>query len=164
MDPAAMDSPLQRAAIAFVRRPAGRWFAINVSARIDPPLLRLSGGRVSTFPMAPLVTLTVPGRKTGAPRTTTLLYFTDGDDVVVIASSFGRERHPAWYRNVMAHPRVTLAAGGRAGEYEARQVEGAERDRLWELAATMYPGYRDYAVRAAAAGRTIPVLALSPVP
>src|SRR5436305_7779455 len=87
-------SALMRAAVAFARKPAGRWFAINVSSRVDPLLLKLSRGRASTFSMAPVVMLTVPGRKSGEPRTSALLYFTQGDDVIVIASSFGRERHP----------------------------------------------------------------------
>src|SRR5580765_4889858 len=99
-----------RAAASFVRSPAGRWFGINVSARIDPLLLRITGGRISSFQMAPIVALTVPGRRSGRPRTAPLLYFTDGDDVVLVASSFGREHHPAWYHNLRAHPEATLTA------------------------------------------------------
>src|SRR3954447_22497994 len=151
-----------RAAAGFVRSRPGRWFGINVSSRIDPALLRLSGGRVSSFQMAPIVNLTVPGRKSGEPRSAALLYFTDGDQVILIASSFGRERHPAWYHNVMAHPEVSLTARGHSGTYTAREVTGAERDRLYALANQIYPGYADYEVRAGAAGRTIPVLALGP--
>jgi deazaflavin-dependent nitroreductase family protein len=154
---------LMRAAVSFVRSPAGRWFGINVSSRVDPFLLRASGGRVSTFQMAPIVTLTVPGRKSGAPRTSALLYFTHGDEVVLIASSFGREKHPAWYHNVKAHPEVTLTARGRSGRYVGREVTGEERDRLYGLANELYPGYSDYEVRAGAVGRKIPVLALKPV-
>lgn len=155
---------LMRTAIAFARKPAGRWFGINVASRVDPVLLKLSGGRVSTFAMAPVVMLTVPGRRSGVPRTSALLYFTQGDDVVVIASSFGRDRHPAWYGNVMAHPDVQLTAGGRGGTYVAREAMGEERERLWAIANRLYPGYDDYKQRAAAVGRTIPVLVLSPKP
>jgi deazaflavin-dependent oxidoreductase (nitroreductase family) len=151
---------LLRAAGSFVRSPAGRWFGINVSARVDPFLLKVSGGRLSTFQMAPVVNLTVPGRKSGQPRSAALLYFTDGDDVILIASSFGREKHPAWYHNVKAHPEVTLTARGHSGTYVAREVTGAERDRLYGLANLLYPGYSDYEVRAGKVDRTIPVLAL----
>jgi deazaflavin-dependent oxidoreductase (nitroreductase family) len=152
-----------RAAIAFARTPAGRWFGINIAARVDPPLLRMSNGRVSTFAMAPVVNLTVPGRRSGEPRSTALLYFTRGDDVILIASSFGRDKHPAWYHNVMAHPEVTLEAKGREGRYLAREATGDERDELWALANRLYPGYDDYKRRTDAVGRTIPVLVLSPV-
>lgn len=151
-----------RAAIRFVRSPAGRWFGINVSAKVDPFLLRISRGRVSTFAMAPVVALTAPGRRSGTPRTTPLLYFTQGEEVVLIASSFGREKHPAWYFNVMAHPEVTLTAKGRTGRYVAREVRGEERDRLYAQAEILYAGYADYVQRAARAARTIPVIALRP--
>jgi deazaflavin-dependent oxidoreductase (nitroreductase family) len=151
-----------RAAVRFVRSPAGRWFGINVSARVDPFLLKVSRGRLSTFAMAPVVALTVLGRKSGEPRTTPLLYFTHGEEVVLIASSFGREKHPAWYHNLKAHPQATLTAKGRTGTYVAREVQGEERDRLYALAERLYAGYADYVVRAAAAGRTIPVVALRP--
>ena len=162
VDPAQPMTLPKRAAVAFARRPIGRWFGINLAARVDPFLLRVSRGRVSSFPMAPIVALTVPGRKSGEPRTTPLLYFTRGDEVVLIASSFGRERHPAWYHNTVAHPEVTLTKSGREHRYVAREVTGAERDELYALAEKIYPGYADYEVRAGAVGRTIPVLALRP--
>lgn len=146
----------------FARSPVGRWVGIHLSSRIDPFLLRISGGRVSTFAGAPVVNLTVPGRRSGEPRSSALLYFTQGDEVVLIASSFGREKHPAWYHNVMAHPEVALEARGRHGRYVAREVAGEERDRLYGLATLIYPGYADYEVRAAEAGRRIPVLVLEP--
>lgn len=151
-----------RAAARFGRSKPGRWFGINVSSRVDPFLLKATRGRVSTFAMAPIVDLTVPGRKSGEPRTAALLYFTHDDDVVLIASSFGRERHPAWYHNVMAHPQVTLTAKGVTARYVAREAAGEERDRLYALATELYPGYADYEVRAAAVGRKIPVLVLEP--
>ncbi|MEO6496779.1 MAG: nitroreductase/quinone reductase family protein [Solirubrobacteraceae bacterium] len=153
---------LLRALARFARSPAGRWFGIHIAARIDPMLLRLSGGRVSSFAGAPVLNLTVPGRRSGEPRSSALLYFTEGEEAVLIASSFGREKHPAWYYNVMAHPEVTLAARGAQGRYVAREVVGEERDRLYGLATLIYPGYADYEARAASAGRKIPVLALRP--
>jgi deazaflavin-dependent oxidoreductase (nitroreductase family) len=103
--------------------------------------------------------LTVPGRKSGEPRTVPLLYFTEGDEVILTATSFGREKHPAWYLNVKAHPEVELAIGGHRGRYVARETEGAERDRLFELSTRLYAGYGRYEARVAGA-RTIPVLAL----
>jgi deazaflavin-dependent oxidoreductase (nitroreductase family) len=155
-------TPLMKAAIRFVRSGPGRWFGINIASRVDPPLLRLSRGRFSTFAMAPVVNLTVPGRKSGEPRSCALLYFTRGTDVVVVASSFGREKHPAWYHNIKAHPEVTLSAKGREARYVAREATGEERDRLFAVANQLYPGYADYEVRAGAVGRKIPVMVLSP--
>lgn len=161
-DPLRVPSWVARPYQAFARSAAGRWIGINVMTKVDPHLLRWTGGRVSLFGIYPHVELTVPGRKSGIPRTVPLLYFTEGDEVVVIASSFGRDEHPAWYRNVMAHPRVTLTAAGQDHPYIAREVEGEARDALFAKAVQLYPGYGDYEARTAGVGRRIPVLALRP--
>lgn len=161
-DPLRGPSWLTTPLVAFGRSSPGRWFGINVMSKLDPYLLRWSGGRVSMFAIYPHVELTVPGRKSGIPRTVPLLYFTEGDEVVLIASSFGRDSHPAWYHNVTAHPEVTLSAGGEDHAYVAREVTGAERDALYAKAVQLYPGYADYEQRTAESGRTIPVIALRP--
>ncbi len=138
----------------------GRWYGINIASRIDPALLRLSGGRLATTSFFPLVLMTARGRRSGEPRTVPLVYFTQGDEVILTASSFGRARHPDWYLNVKADPRVELIARGGRGRYVARETSGAERDRLFELSKQLYRGYGLYQERAG--GRTIPVLALRP--
>ena len=138
----------------------GRWFGIEVSSRIDPFLLRATGGRFSTTSFFPLVLMTVPGRKSGELRTVPLVYFTDGDEVILTASSFGRAKHPAWYLNAVAAGRVDLRAKGRGGTHIVRETEGAERDRLFALSKNLYAGYGLYEERAT--NRTIPVLALRP--
>ncbi len=141
----------------------GRWFAINVAARIDPLLMRLSRGRVSVFFSAPVVLLTTRGRKTGVERTVPVLYYTEGDDVIVIASSFGRAKHPGWYHNLRASREATLTARGRGGRYTAIEVlDPDERIRLYRRAERMYRGWQQYEVTAGAAGRTIAVFRLSP--
>jgi deazaflavin-dependent oxidoreductase (nitroreductase family) len=138
----------------------GRWYGIHLASRIDPPLLRLTGGRFATTAMMPLVLLRVRGRRSGELRTVPLVYFTEGDDVIVIASSFGRARNPAWYLNLLADPEVELTAGGVTARYRAREVSGPDRDRLFALARRNYEGYGDYEILAG--DRRIPVLALSP--
>ena len=139
---------------------AARWYGINVASRIDPPLLRLTRGRFATTGFFPLVLLTARGRRSGEPRTVTLVYFTQGDDVVLTASSFGRAKHPAWYHNVKANPQVELAQRGRTWPYVAREAEGDERRRLYDLSTKLYRGYGLY--EQMASERTIPVLVLSP--
>ena len=138
---------------------AGRWFGIEVGSRVDPTLLRLTRGRLATTSFFPLVLMTVPGRRSGASRTVPLVYFTQGEEVILTASSFGRAKHPAWYLNVKAHPEVELSAKGRRMPYVAREPEGEERDRLFALSKRLYQGYGLYEERAR---RTIPVLALRP--
>ncbi len=160
IDPARERTWLQRALDSFGMSAAGRWYGITIASRIDPPLLRLTRGRFATTSVLPLVLLRVRGRRSGEPRTVPLVYFTDGEEVILVASSFGRAPHPAWYLNVVADPEVELTAAGVTGRYRARITEGAERRRLFELARQNYAGYGDYEVLAG--DREIPVLALSP--
>ncbi len=155
---------LKRTLTANAMSKPGRWFAINVAARIDPWLMKLTKGRVSTFFSAPVVMVTTTGRRSGRPRTVPVLYYTDGDDVIVIASSFGRAKHPGWYHNLRANPEATLTARGRTGRYRAHEVpDEDERLRLYRRAEHMYTGWREYETRAGAAGRKIAVFRLSHV-
>jgi deazaflavin-dependent oxidoreductase (nitroreductase family) len=155
-------NPAQRATRWLAKTPFGGWMALNVANKVDPVLMRATRGRVHLPNGVSTVLLTHTGAKSGARRTTPLVYFTDGGDVVLIASQTGRARHPAWFHNLRANPDVELWAGGRGGQYRAREAEGAERDRLWGLATRLYPGYDDYQRRADAAGRRIPVVVCEP--
>jgi deazaflavin-dependent oxidoreductase (nitroreductase family) len=139
---------------------AGRWWLINVAPKLDPIVFRLSGGRLTSVP-AHILFLTHTGARTGKKRENPLTYFTDGDDLIVMASNYGRERHPAWYYNVKANPEVEARAAGRRGRYLAEITTGADRERLWALAKRLTKAYADYERRAA--GRTIQVVRLSPI-
>ena len=63
----------------FARMPVGDWYMKQIAPRLDPPLLRLTGGRVSSVYPVPVMLLTTTGAKTGLPRTLPLLYLDDGD-------------------------------------------------------------------------------------
>ncbi len=142
------------------RTPVGDWYLKRIAPRLDPPLLRLTGGRVSSVYPVPVMLLTTTGAKTGLPRTLPLLYLDDGDDITLIASNYGKTSHPAWYRNLVANPRVEVLAGRNSGTYSAAEItDAAERDRAWDLALDMYAGYGDYEGRAGR--RTIPLVRLS---
>jgi deazaflavin-dependent oxidoreductase (nitroreductase family) len=136
------------------------WFLVNVGNKIDPYLMRASGGRVKSTINAPTVLLTHTGAKSGSKRTTPLGYFTDGDDVILIASRGGDRNHPAWYFNVRANPEVELFTKGGGGRYRAKEADGSERERLWDLATSFYPGFARYQERAG--DRRIPVIVCSP--
>ena len=159
-DPGAPRSRFYRATAWFTGTRPGRWLAMELAARVDPWLLRRTDGRWSTTPHIKQVLLTVPGRKSGELRTTPLLYFTQGDDVVLIASSFGRDKHPAWYLNLKAAGEATLTSKGHTARYRAAEVaDDAERERLLGLAAEMFVAYGGYVQRTT---RRIPVMRLSP--
>jgi deazaflavin-dependent oxidoreductase (nitroreductase family) len=142
----------------FGRSRPGYWWVTTVAPRLDPPLLRLSGGRVSSVFPLPTMLLTTIGAKSGLRRTLPLLYVADGDSLVVIASNYGRAGHPAWFRNLQAHPRAEVLAGSRSGTYEASVVEdAAQREALWDRALDLYAGYADYEQRTS---RSIPLVRL----
>jgi deazaflavin-dependent oxidoreductase (nitroreductase family) len=138
-----------------------RWFLSRYGWRIDRAVLKLSNGYVSMSVVLPEVLLTHTGAKTGKQRSTPLTYFTDRGRVICIASNYGGERHPAWYHNVKANPRVTLSTRGYRGTFLAEEVTGEERDRLFALAKQFVPNYADYEQRAG--GRQIPVVAFTEV-
>src|SRR5215831_15479624 len=68
---------------------------------------RLTRGRIGTLDLIGLsmIQLTVAGRKTGRPRTVSLQYVADGQDLLVVGSNWARSRHPAWSSNLMAAKR-----------------------------------------------------------
>src|SRR4051812_43587511 len=92
----------------------------------------------------PLLFLTTIGVKSGQPRTIPLLYSTDGDRYVVIASKGGEPTHPDWYRNLVATPNVTLEVGGETFPARAVVASGAERRRLFDQQAAQMPFFAEY--------------------
>ncbi|MDX1882307.1 nitroreductase/quinone reductase family protein [Mycolicibacterium sp. 120270] len=155
-------SVYERTLEKFARTPFGDWYMKKIAPRVDPPLLRLTGGRVSSVYPVPVMLLTTTGAKTGLPRTLPLLYIVDGDHLILIASNYGKTSHPAWYRNLVANPRAEVLAGKHSGTYVASEItDPAERDRAWDLALDMYAGYGDYEGRAG--DRRIPLIRLDRV-
>lgn len=152
---------LERLLERFAASKAGGWFFINVANRVDPLLLRATRGRLSLAVGQPIALLHTTGAKSGQPRTTPLLYLADGENIVFVASNAGSLRHPAWYHNVRAHPRVEIAARGRRRSYLAHIADGAEHERLWELVNDLYAGYDVYQGRAGE--RSIPIVVCAPV-
>jgi deazaflavin-dependent oxidoreductase (nitroreductase family) len=158
IDPLRPHGLVTRALHAFGRTGPGRWYGIHVAAPIDARLMRRSGGRIRMVGTLPTAVLGTTGAKSRAPRENPVVYFHDGDDVILVASSFGRDKHPAWYHNLRAHPSVTL----NGLPFSAAEVtEHDDYERLFALATRVYPGYADYRVRTDAIGRRIPVLRLT---
>lgn len=152
----------ERRVEAFAQTRAGAWIAINIATPIDRWLLPRTNGRVGTFLGAPIGLLETVGARSGQRRRTPLLYLDDGERVILVASRGGDARHPAWYHNLRANPRVGfLRRGGNRGSYDAREADGEERERLWARVNDLYSGYQTYQGRAG--GRRIPVVVLDPV-
>jgi deazaflavin-dependent oxidoreductase (nitroreductase family) len=160
VDPEVSHSRFKRAVTAFALTGFGTWYSSQVGARIDPWLVRITRGRLdSTMGAIPVAVLAVRGARSGVERKVPLLYFSDGEDVILIASSYGKAKFPAWYHNIKANPEVRLEAMGRSGSYVAHETDGEDRDRLFDLAKLVYSGYSDYEQRTTGI-RRIPVMRL----
>ena len=160
IDPLTRRGPLYRAyASVFGSGRVALWISKHIGWKLDPYLLRLSGGRLSFALVLPTGLLETRGARTGRVRRNAVIYFHDGDRVTIIASKLGLPEHPSWFHNAVADPDVVL--GGKPFRVELVDDEQARR-RLWGLADLVFPAYGAYRERAARAGRTIPILQLVP--
>lgn len=157
--------------IASVKREVFRflgrqqWFAWTVArlAPLDTRVLKASGGRFGLLGDygLPQLLLTTTGRRSGQPRTVTLLYGPTDDGLVLIGSNFGQAAHPAWALNLEATPHALVQIGATVTPVVARLVtDPAERERIWSHMIDIYPGYAMYRTRTA---RDIKVFAVRPV-
>ncbi len=104
----------------------------------------------------PVLLLTTTGARTGLPRITPLNFITDGDRLVVIASSGGSATHPDWYRNLLAEPVVTIELGADTFRARASTAQEPERTHLFDRQAAEMPFFDGYRKRVKA--REIPVV------
>ena len=120
-----------------------------------------TGGRVGyLWNGVPTLVLTAIGRRTGRPRSSAMIYGTDGGRFVVVASNGGSPGHPAWYLNVTAQPRVELQVRSEQMPAVGRTVtDPDERTRLWQLMVDIWPNYDVYQQRT---DRRIPLVVLTP--
>ncbi len=123
---------------------------------------RASGGLIGhRFPGAPpMLLLDHVGARSGARRTSPLVYVADRENLVLVASKGGYPKNPAWFHNLVANPDTTVQVGRERRRVHARVATAQERPRLWDMAVKTYGGYRDYEART---DREIPLVVLEPV-
>ncbi len=159
VDPVHPPGRTVRAYAAFAATGFARFVSRHINWKVDPFLLRLTGGRLATTLVFPTALLETRGAKSGARRRNAIIYFHDGDQVIIVASNAGMSHHPAWYHNLRAHPEVTF--GGLPMRATVVDDDGTERQRLWALADRVFPAYASYRQRAAKVHRTIPLIRLT---
>ena len=140
------------------------WPLTNRLGRAHTYLYRRTGGRIGgQMPGGTARTLLLDhvGAKSGALRTSPLLYVEDGDNLALIASKGGYPKHPAWFHNLRANPVTYVQVGPERRRVRARLAEPGEYDRVWDLAVADWPTFEDYKARA---GRRIPIVVLEPAP
>lgn len=148
---------IYRAWARFSGSPIGLWLSRHTSWKVDPWLLRLTRGRLGTGLLIPTALLETHGARSGCVRRNGVIYFNDGEDVVIVASKAGAAEHPSWFHNVRAHPEVRLNGQPFLAEIVADE---AARARLWELADRVFPPFAGYRESAGRSGRVIPILRL----
>jgi deazaflavin-dependent oxidoreductase (nitroreductase family) len=157
VDPNARRGVVYRSFARLAGTRAMGWISRKVAWRVDPYLLRLTGGRLGFGLLLPTAVLETRGARTQQIRRNAVVYFHDGDRVTIVASKLGLPENPAWYHNLRKNPDVTL--GDRPFRAEVVEDE-AGRARLWEMADRVFPPYAAYRKRAARNGRTIPIVQL----
>jgi deazaflavin-dependent oxidoreductase (nitroreductase family) len=124
---------------------------------------RSNGGRVGgNFEGAPVALVHHRGRKSGREYVNPMMYLADDADtdaIYVFATKAGAPSNPDWYYNLTADGQGTVERGTEMYPVTVRDLQGDERDRIYDEQARRYPGFADYA-KSTAGIRTIPVLAL----
>ncbi|MER8084080.1 nitroreductase/quinone reductase family protein [Streptomyces sp. NPDC058316] len=127
----------------------------------DPSVIeefRAKGGKVGgPFEGADLLLLTTTGARSGKESTTPLGHVRHGDSLLVVGSDLGAPAHPAWYRDLLAHPVVRVELGTRTFQALAVPAQGARRDELLAHVVRAAPGYGDHQARTS---RLLPVVVL----
>jgi deazaflavin-dependent oxidoreductase (nitroreductase family) len=108
----------------------------------------------------PILLLTMKGRKTGEPRTTPLIFATDNERYLIVASQGGAPKHPLWYLNLVETPEVKIQVLSKHYRAMAHTATEDEKPRLWQLVTETWPNYNVYQTRT---DRVIPLVVLDPI-
>jgi deazaflavin-dependent oxidoreductase (nitroreductase family) len=145
----------------------GAWLFARVLRPVDAFVYRLSNERstlTSALAGLPIIVVDTIGAKSGLLRRIPLVGLADPalpGAICVIGSNFGQKHHPAWLFNLRALPDVEARISDQRNRYHARELVGADYDRIWAIAVALYPGYARYKISAGA--RRIAILRLEPV-
>ncbi len=122
---------------------------------------RANSGKVGGhFAGANMLLLHTTGAKSGQQRIIPLVYTTDGDTMVIIASKAGAPTNPDWFYNLVANPIVTIERGTERFQARATVPVEPERTRLFDQMAAQRPGFADYQRNTT---RQIPVVVLKKI-
>jgi deazaflavin-dependent oxidoreductase (nitroreductase family) len=114
------------------------------------------GGRIAGMPV---LLVTAPGRKSGTPHTTPLVYLKNGDSWVVTGSAGGSATEPQWFRNLRATDRATVEVGEVRTNVSVRIADADQREELWQQLVAVAPYFAGYQKKC---DRVIPMAVLTP--
>jgi deazaflavin-dependent oxidoreductase (nitroreductase family) len=132
----------------------------KIVPHLDRALHKLSGGRlILSRGMLPSLVLTTTGAKTGQRRTTPLAAKPQNGSWYVVGSNFGRDDHPAWTANLLAHPDAEISFDARDIPVRAHLLTAEEKAEFWPHLVKFWPNYELYVERS---GRDLRVFRLDP--
>jgi deazaflavin-dependent oxidoreductase (nitroreductase family) len=108
----------------------------------------------------PNLVLTVPGRKSGIPRSTNLLTVPDGEEWLIAGSYFGAPKQPIWVGNLRATETAQIRYRQRDHTVSWREMTGVQRDQAWQTMRALWPNFDKYAERT---DRLIPIFRLTAI-
>lgn len=118
-----------------------------------------NGEQGGTVNGVPVVVITSVGAKSGNLRKNPVIRVEHDGKYAAVASKGGAPEHPTWFHNFVAHPHVELQDGADRRDYEARVLDGEEREEWWSRAVAVWPDYDGYQQKT---DREIPVFLLTP--
>ena len=129
--------------------PVTTWLVRTIFSRVDPVVFRKTNGRFTAMgpPTMPMLTLTAVGRHSGKARSVHLACLEHDGDFLIVASSMGQERHPAWRYNLEANPEVEVQVVGRRFTAHAQLLDDASRAEIWPRVHDAIPQMKIYESR-----------------
>lgn len=136
--------------------------AMAAGNRLASSLYRRTSGKIGGRARgAPVLILTVPGRKSGLPKSVPVAYFEHEGGYLVAATAGGSKTDPQWIRNLAAAHTAEIQIGDRQQRVDVRVAAPAERDELWtSVVVARAPSFAGYESKAGA--RVIPIAILTP--
>ncbi len=132
----------------------------NGKADVEDYLANPAGRSTGAGPSGlPTLLLTTIGRKSGKQRTVALVFLRHGDEMVVVGSLAGYDRHPAWALNLLANPNCWVQLDDRKMKAVAREATDAEREQLWPELNALFPMWGHFQKQT---DRRFPIIVLSP--
>ena len=128
----------------------------DVEAYLANPDGRSTGAGPSGLPT---LLLTCLGRTSGEKRTVPLVFLQHGDDMVIVGSLAGYDKHPTWYLNISAHPKCWVQLDRRTMTAVARDATAKEREELWPKLNALFPVWGHFQKHT---DRPFPIVLLSP--
>ncbi len=124
-------------------------------------VFNLSGGRLgSSMGGQRIVMMNTIGRKSGQVRQVPVACYRYKDNVTIVASNNGLDKHPVWWLNLQHTPDIEVQLGRQIMRVRARELEGDERAEAWQALIKKNPRQKEY--QAGLKHRLLPVVYLEP--